>query len=243
MASSSIRRNRHRMRALVIEDDAGIASGLRHALTQAGYATDVCDTVAGAVGLLRAERYDLVLLDLGLPDGDGRTVLQRLRATHTTNKDGTPAQTPVIIMTARDAVGDRIAGLDSGADDYLVKPFDVNELLARLRAVQRRMSGRAQPTLCHGALELDPAARVVTLLGTPVALGVREFDLLHTLLQASPRVMSKAQLEAALYPLGEGLESNAIEVHVHHLRRKLGDGVIRTLRGVGYFVPRAEAAA
>lgn len=241
MSLCSIRRNRHRMRALVIEDDAGIASGLRHALTQAGYATDVCDSVAAGTGLLCAERYDVVLLDLGLPDGDGRAVLQRLRARHATAESGTAPHTPVIIMTARDAVEERIAGLDSGADDYLVKPFDVNELLARLRAVQRRMAGRASPTLSHGALELDPAARVVTLLGVPVALGVREFDLLHTLLQASPRVMSKAQLEAALYPLGEGLESNAIEVHVHHLRRKLGDGVIHTLRGVGYFVPRSEA--
>lgn len=240
MATHSNRNNRHRMRALVIEDDAGIARGMQHALTQAGYATDVCDTVAGAWGLLRAERFDLVLLDLGLPDGDGRTLLQRLRAVNPSGS-GTPAHTPVIIMTARDAVDDRIAGLDSGADDYLVKPFDVNELLARLRAVQRRSVGRAQPTVRHGALELDPAARVVTLSGTPVALGVREFNLLHTLLQASPRVLSKPQLEAALYPLGEGLESNAIEVHVHHLRRKLGDGVIRTLRGVGYFVPRAEA--
>lgn len=228
------------MRALVLEDDTGIARGLQHALTQAGYATDVCGTVAGAWSLVCAEKFDLVLLDLGLPDGDGRTVLQRLRMRAESADQGTLPHTPVIIMTARDAVDDRIAGLDSGADDYLVKPFDVNELLARLRAVQRRSAGRARPTLRHGALELDPATRTVTLNDNPVALGVREFDLLHTLLAASPRVLSKAQLEASLYPLGEGLESNALEVHVHHLRRKLGDGVIRTLRGVGYFVPRAE---
>jgi DNA-binding response OmpR family regulator len=231
------------MRALVLEDDAGIARGLRHALTEAGYATDVCDTVAGASALLRVEAFDLVLLDLGLPDGDGRVVLQRLRAMPERGTAGTRPHTPVIIMTARDAVDDRIAALDSGADDYLVKPFDVNELLARLRAVQRRFAGRARPTLVHGTLELDPATRSVTVNQDPVTLGMREFDLLHTLLLASPRVLSKAQLEAALYPMGEGVESNAIEVHVHHLRRKLGDGFIRTLRGVGYFVPRAEPTA
>ncbi|MBS4038554.1 MAG: response regulator transcription factor, partial [Hydrogenophaga sp.] len=146
---------------------------------------------------------------------------------------------PVLIMTARDGVDDRITGLDGGADDYLVKPFDANELMARLRAMQRRAHGRSQPTIEHGDLVIDPAAHTVLKAGEPVVLGAREFGLLLVLLQASPQVLSKSRLEAAMYGFGEALESNAIEVHVHHLRRKLGEGLIRTVRGVGYFVPPA----
>jgi two-component system, OmpR family, response regulator QseB len=231
------------MRALIVEDDPGIARGLRFALTQAGYATDVSDTLASAWLLLLSESFDVVVLDLGLPDGDGASLLARLRQRPAHDQQaGTHALTPVLIMTARDEVPDRIAGLDLGADDYLVKPFDVHELLARLRAIQRRAAGRAAPLLVHGELALDPAARKVSWRGQEVALGVREFDLLHTLLQVSPRVLSKGQLEASLYSLGEGLESNAIEVHVHHLRRKIHERLIQTVRGVGYCIPPESPA-
>jgi DNA-binding response OmpR family regulator len=224
------------MRALVVEDDPDIARGLCEALTQAGHAVDACSTLSQAWAALQAESFEVVLLDLGLPDGDGTKLLERLRQL----EPAPLAHTPVIIMTARDSIGDRIAGLDRGADDYLSKPFDVNELLARLRAIQRRAAGRARATLVHGPLELDPAAHTVTLSGQPVHLSGREFSLLHTLLLASPRVLSKAQLCASIYAFDEGLESNAIEVHIYHLRRKLGDGLIRTMRGVGYFIPRAQ---
>jgi two-component system, OmpR family, response regulator QseB len=230
------------MRALIVEDDPGIAQGLRFALTQAGYATDVCCTLAAAWSVLVAEAFDVILLDLGLPDGDGGSLLQRLRKRPQQQTQGSHPQTPVLIMTARDEVPDRIAGLDLGADDYLVKPFDVHELLARLRAIQRRAAGRAAPLIAHGDIVLNPATRQVSFCEQDVPLGVREFDLLHTLMQASPRVLSKAQLVASLYPLGEGLESNAIEVHVHHLRRKLGEQAIQTVRGVGYCVPRDSKA-
>jgi len=146
---------------------------------------------------------------------------------------------PVLIMTARDGVSDRITGLDEGADDYIVKPFDANELLARLRAMLRRAHGRSNPLIQHGDLVIDPAAHSVLRAGQPVVLGGKEFALMLTLLQASPQVLSKSRLESALYGFGEALESNAIEVHIHHLRRKLGESLIKTVRGVGYFVPPA----
>lgn len=225
------------MKALVVEDDVGIAKGVSFALTQAGYANDVCHTLAGAWSLLQAEAFDLVVLDLGLPDGDGNALLARLRHKSTTVPQGTPAGVPVLIMTARDDVQDRIVGLDHGADDYVVKPFDVNELLARIRAIQRRSAGRASPVWSYHHLTLDPATRQVTWRDKPVVLSPREFDLLFTLLQASPRVLSKSQLEASLYSLHEGLESNAIEVHVHHLRRKIDESIIQTVRSVGYTMP------
>ena len=229
------------MRALVVEDDAGIAAGLQAALKQAGHAVDVCPDARRAWAALCVEPFDVVLLDLGLPDGDGIDLLARLRR----QPEPAPGRvllprgdTPVIIMTARDGVNDRIGGLDSGADDYLVKPFDANELLARVRATLRRAGGRRRPFLEHGALRIDPAAHSVTRHGVPVALGAREFALLLTLVQARPQVLSKSRLESALYGFGEALDSNAIEVHVHHLRRKLGESLIKTVRGVGYFMPR-----
>lgn len=234
------------MRALVVEDDPGIASGLSLSLRQAGYAVDVCGTLESAWTALCVEPFDAVLLDLGLPDGDGLDLLTRLRR----QSERRPGQStlpqrdlPVLIMTARDGVSDRIFGLDEGADDYIVKPFDPNELLARLRAMLRRASGRSKPVIEYGDLVVDPATRSVERAGLPVALGGKEFALLLTLLQAKPQVMSKARLESAMYGFGEGLESNAIEVHVHHLRRKLGDSLIRTVRGVGYFVPQEPPAA
>lgn len=223
------------MRVLVVEDDKGIATGLRNHLRQEGCAVDLAGDVASAWTALCAERFDLVLLDLGLPDGDGSEVLRRLRqAGSGPLPDPT---TPVLIMTARDSTDARIAGLDQGADDYVTKPFDPGELAARMRALRRRAHGRAAPTLRHGEIELDPSTRGVKRDGVPVALSAREFMLLQALLEASPRVLSRGQIEARLYAFDKALESNAIEVHVHHLRRKLGDGLIRTLRGVGYFMP------
>ena len=230
------------MRILVVEDDVGIADGLQANLQQRGYAVDRCDTLAHAWAALQAEPFDAVLLDLGLPDGDGGTLLQRLRQASAA-PGGLPApDTPVLIMTARDEVQQRIAGLDLGADDYLVKPFDVDELEARLRALLRRAAGRASSAIRHGALEVDPAARTVLRDGVPVDLSPREFAVLLVLLESRGRVQSRQQLEARLYNWQDAIESNAVEVHVHHLRRKLGSALIHTMRGVGYFIPRDVAA-
>lgn len=224
------------MRVLVVEDDAGIAQGLRLALGQQGWAVDCAPSLETAWAALQAEPFDAMLLDLGLPDGDGVTLLRRLRLASAQSLPD-PAM-PTLIMTARDEVASRISGLDTGADDYLTKPFDANELAARMRAVCRRARGRADPVLRHGPFELDPATRQVRRHGQAVELSAREFGVLLTLLQASPRVLSRQQIETSLYAWDKVLESNAIEVHVHHLRRKLGDGLIQTMRGVGYFVPQ-----
>ncbi len=232
------------MRILVIEDDAGIAAGLRATLQQRGYAVDVCGDVASAWGALRTERFDAVLLDLGLPDADGGVLLQRLRAAPVGGTAGAalpdPA-TPVLIVTARDQVQQRIAGLDMGADDYVAKPFDIDELDARLRALLRRAAGRAAPTIRHGGIELDPAARTVRLQGQLVEMSPREFSVLRVLLEARGRVLSRQQIEEHLYSWDAAIESNAVEVHIHHLRRKLGSATILTMRGVGYFIPQEAA--
>ncbi|WCM88744.1 response regulator [Acidovorax sp. NCPPB 3576] len=232
------------MRILVVEDDAGIADGLRTNLQQRGYAVDVCSSVATAWSALRMERFDAVLLDLGLPDGDGAQLLRRLRH----SPAGAPAvaalpdpATPVLILTARDQVHQRIAGLDEGADDYLAKPFDVDELEARLRALLRRAAGRASPTIRHGDLEVDPAARTVRQAGQQVDMSPREFSVLLVLLESRGRVLSRQQIEESLYNWQSAVESNAVEVHIHHLRRKLGSGRIQTMRGVGYFMPLEDA--
>lgn len=223
------------MRVLVVEDDDGIAQGLCLALRQQGCASDVAAGVAQAWAALRAEAFEMVLLDLGLPDGDGSEVLRRLRAAPA---GGLPdAATPVLIMTARDEVASRIAGLDLGADDYLSKPFDPGELAARMRALRRRATGRAQTLLHWGELQIDPASRTVVRAGSKVELSAREFAVLLTLMEVRPRVLSRAQIETSLYDWSTLVDSNAVEVHVHHLRRKLGESVIRTMRGVGYFVP------
>lgn len=222
------------MRVLVVEDDQGIAAGLNANLRQQGWAVDCVDSVAQAWAALCAEPFDVVLLDLGLRDGDGGEVLRRLRLASGCRLP--VAATPVLIMTARDQVASRIAGLDMGADDYVTKPFDMAELAARMRAMRRRADGRAQPLLRHGALSIDPAARSVTRDGVPLELSAREFGVLLALLEVSPRVLSRQQIEAKLYSWDHALGSNAVEVHVHHLRRKLGDSAIRTVRGVGYFM-------
>lgn len=237
------------MRILVVEDDDGIARGLRARLGQHGFAVDVTAMLERAWAALRAERFDLVLLDLGLPDGDGASLLRRLRASPDISPhagaSAAPAlpdpRTPVLIMTARDEVSSRIASLDLGADDYLIKPFDPDELAARMRALLRRAAGRAEPLIRCGTLGIDPSARTVLRDGQPVELLAREFAVLLALVQARPRVLSRSQIEAAIYNWDGALDSNAIEVYVHHLRRKLGESVIRTMRGVGYFIPADPA--
>ncbi len=232
------------MRVLIVEDDAAIAQGLSDNLRNANYAVDVCATAREAWLCLQAEPFDAVLLDLGLPDGDGLELLERLRrqpaATAGTQESLPHPDLPVLIMTARDGVNDRIVGLDTGADDYVIKPFDANELQARMRAMLRRASGRSRPVIRRADLVIDPASHVVEKAGVVVPLGGKEFAVLMAMLQASPRVMSRSRLESALYGFGESVESNAIEVHVHHLRKKLGDQLIKTVRGVGYFIPEEE---
>ncbi|HEY2686160.1 MAG TPA: response regulator [Steroidobacteraceae bacterium] len=218
------------MRVLLVEDDKMIAQGLLTGLRQSGLTADWAPDGRAAEASLRSGRFDLVLLDLGLPYRDGVTVLRDMR----TRGDATP----VIILTARDNVSDRIAGLDAGADDYIVKPFDLDEVTARMRSVLRRSAGRSEPVITHGELQLDPAARSVTLAGKPVNLSAHEFSVLEALLQRPGAVLSRAQLEDRLYGFNDAIASNAIEVYVHGLRRKLGVDVIRTLRGVGYFVPK-----
>lgn len=220
------------MRVLIVEDDAGIATGLAATLRASGYAVDVTATLALASAALRVEPFDLVLLDLSLPDGDGLDWLRQVR------RSGSVM--PVLIMTARDALPDRVAGLDEGADDYVVKPFEPEELLARMRVALRRSEGRASPLLRHGDLLVDPAAHTVVRNGEPVVLRAKEFALLLALLRGSGHVLSRQRLEQALYGFDEVLDSNALEVHMHHLRRKLGDGLVKTVRGVGYFVPVPE---
>ena len=220
------------MRVLIVEDDQNIASGLAATLRAAGYAVDVSPTLALATAALAVEAFELILLDLGLPDGDGLQWLRRLRERGVV--------VPVLILSARDALPDRVAGLDEGADDYLVKPFVPEDLLARMRAALRRNEGRASPLLRHGDIEIDPAAHTVTLLGQPVLLRAKEFALLLALLRGCGQVLTRQRLEETLYGFDEALESNALEVHIHHLRRKLGDDLVKTVRGVGYFVPRPQ---
>jgi two-component system response regulator QseB len=220
------------MRVLVIEDDRMIAKGLERALRQDGYAVDGVADGKSAAEALRTSTFDLVLLDLGLPERDGLDVLRELR--------GRGDATPVIIVTARDDVQNRIAGLDSGADDYVVKPFDLDEVAARMRSVLRRAAGRADPCIRHRGITLNPVTHVVERDGEPVVVSAHEFSVLEALMQRPGSVLSRAQLEDRLYGWGESVESNAVEVYVHGLRRKLGTDVIRTLRGVGYFVPKEQ---
>ncbi len=218
------------MRLLVVEDDSMIGAGIRTALSQDGYTVDWVRDGEAADLATATNDYDAILLDLGLPGKGGLELLAHWR------KRQNPV--PVLIITARDAIADRICGLDTGADDYLVKPFDLDELSARLRALIRRRSGRASPVIEHGPLYLDPATHDVRLEGKPVKLSAREFALLHLLLQEPGVPLSRSQLEDRLYGWGEEVGSNAVEVHIHALRRKIGSELIRNLRGVGYLVPK-----
>ena len=224
------------MRILLVEDDDLLAAGIRDTLERALYAVEWVGDGMHAVAARDPNAVDLVIRDHGLPGLDGVEVLRRVRAGGET--------TPVLVLSARDTAPDRVAGLDAGADDYLVKPFDVDELLARVRAQQRRSRGAASNVIEHGRLRLDPAAMAVTFDGTPVVLQRREFMLLQRLLQSPGQVLSRAQLEEAIYGWDSGVESNSVDVHIHKLRKKLYPEVIRTVRGVGYIAdPPALASA
>ena len=218
------------MRVLLVEDDAQLGDGLRTALKQEGYAVDWAQDGEEGDLALRTEPYDIVVLDLGLPGQSGLEVLEQLR-----NRG---SDVPVLILTARDTSKDRVAGLDKGADDYMVKPFNIDELCARIRSILRRAHGRAAPKLTAGALEMDVAGRTVELAGESVELSAKEFAVLLQLLENKGRVMSKSRLEEGMYDWESELESNAVEVYVHHLRKKLGKDLIRTIRGVGYVIDK-----
>jgi two-component system response regulator QseB len=223
------------MRLLLAEDDRMIGASLQRGLKQDGFAVDwVRDGLAADVAL-RTPVHDLVLLDLGLPQKAGLEVLAAMRRRGDTR--------PVLVLTARDAVADRVAGLDAGADDYVVKPFELTELAARVRALLRRREGRAEPVVTVGALELNPATREVRLGGQAVALSAREYALLAALLARPGAILSRAQLEEKLYGWNQEIESNAVDVHLSALRRKLGADTIRNVRGVGWTIARIGASA
>jgi two-component system response regulator QseB len=217
------------MRLLLVEDDPMIGAGVQRGLKQDGHSVDWVRDGEAAELALASGVYELVLLDLGLPKKSGQELLAGWRRRGVT--------LPVLVITARDSVADRVRGLDAGADDYLVKPFDLDELSARVRALMRRKDGRATPVIEVGALSLDPAAHAVMLEGRPVALSKREFSLLHALMKQPGVPLSRERIEESLYGWNEEIESNAVEVHIHSLRRKLGAGRIRNVRGVGYMVP------
>ena len=220
------------MLVLLVEDDPLIASGILAGLAAQGLTVEHAATAAGAEALLGTASFDVLILDLGLPDEDGLALLQRLR------RQG--LVTPVLVLSARDTLGERVAGLQAGADDYLLKPFDLRELAARLHTLQRRASGRSVNPVVHGALRYDPSTREALLDGQPVELTRREHTLLETLLRNRGRVLSGDQLKNALYGLSDEVESNALNVHIHHLRRKLGNHIIETVRGLGYRLGEPE---
>ncbi|HEX6267139.1 MAG TPA: response regulator [Burkholderiales bacterium] len=218
------------MRILVVEDDPLLGRGVQAGLEQAGFAPDWVRDGVAAASALGAGEYAAVVLDLGLPRLEGLGLLRRLR-------EGGD-RTPVLILSARDALEDRVKGLDAGADDYVVKPFQFEELAARLRALVRRAHGEAAPMLSAAGVTLDPGTRTVAWQGRHVDLPAREFDVLHELMLNAGRVLSREHLQGRVYRWGEEVESNAIDVHIHHLRRKLAPALIRTIRGVGYLMPR-----
>lgn len=213
------------MRLLLVEDDPLLGDGIKTALQREGYVVEWLDNGTDAIAALRFDDFSVVVLDLGLPDVDGMEVLRHLRR---------HSALPVLILTARDDVEDRIAGLDGGADDYVLKPFDLQELLARLRVVMRRAEGRASQVLEVGPLRIDEARHQVTWRGVPVSLARREYALLLELARHPDKVMTRPRLESLLYGWDEEVASNAVEVHIHHLRKKLDKGLIATVRGIGY---------
>ncbi|OYV38507.1 MAG: DNA-binding response regulator [Thiomonas sp. 20-64-5] len=222
------------MRLLLVEDDMMIGESVLDALRGEGYAVDWVRDGVLADSALRTEQYDLVLLDLGLPKMDGLAVLKALRARRET--------TPVLIATARDAVSARIQGLDAGADDYVLKPYDLDELSARIRALLRRAAGRAEPVFSYGRISLNPATHEALLDGDPVALSQREWAVLEALIARPGMILSRAQLEEKLYSWKDEISSNAVEVYVHSLRKKLGADLIRNIRGMGYMIAKEPAA-
>lgn len=221
------------MRLLLVEDDPQLGRATQIGLEQAGYAVDWVQSAEQGETAARLHDYGGVLLDLGLPGQDGMTLLHQLR--------GRDYPGAILILTARDKVADRIAGLDGGADDFIIKPFDLDELGARIRSATRRASGRLREELVHGELRLDVAARQVTLAGQPVPLTIKEFRLLLALVEHSGLVLSRDQLEQHLYRWGEEVESNALQVHIHHLRKKLGRDLIRTVHALGYCIDKPAA--
>ena len=223
------------MRLLLAEDDRMIGASIQHGLRQDGFAVDWVQDGRAAELALGERVHDLVVLDLGLPRREGLDVLRALRRRGDTR--------PVLIVTARDAVADCVAGLDAGADDYLVKPFELSELAARIRALLRRASGRADPVIAFGDIELNPVTRETRVRGEAVALSAREFALLEALLARPGAILSRAQLEQKLYGWNEEIESNAVDVHLHALRRKIGAEAIRNVRGVGWMIAKPLGAA
>lgn len=218
------------MRLLLVEDDTMIGEAVLQVLRAEHYAVDWVRDGVMADQALRSEQYDLVLLDLGLPKRDGLEVLRGLRSRR--------SPVPVLIATARDAIGNRIAGLDAGADDYVVKPYDTDELLARIRALLRRAAGRAEPVFEYKGIRLNPATHEATLGGQPVSLSAREWAVLEPLLVRPGAVLSRVQLEEKLFSWKDDISSNAVEVYIHGVRKKLGNDVIQTVRGLGYLVPK-----
>ena len=216
------------MRLLLVEDNQILGKGIHAGLTQAGYAVDWVKDGETALSALKCEEYDLAVVDIGLPGCSGLEVLSSLR--------DKGLDLPVLLLTARDTIHDRVVGLDCGADDYMVKPFDLDELNARIRALLRRSVGRTTPVIRHGAIELDPAAHTIKKDGQVVELSNRAYAIMQTLLENAGRVMSRSRLEQSLYSWKDDIESNAVEVHIHHIRKKLGNDLIRTIRGVGYIV-------
>ncbi|MCL5260716.1 MAG: response regulator [Gammaproteobacteria bacterium] len=220
------------MRVLLVEDDELLGDGIRVGLKQYQYTVDWVKNGVAALQALQTEHFDMVVLDLGLPRLSGDEVLKSMRTKN--------INTPVIILTARDTIDDRVKGLDIGADDYIVKPFDLDELCARIRAVQRRTASRAEPTITYENIVLDPAARTVSKDGQSVELSRREFVLLQMLLENIGRVLSREQITQSLYGWGDDIDSNALEVHIHNLRKKFGNDFISTIRGVGYLLEKSK---
>ena len=218
------------MRALLVEDDQLLGDGLRTGLSQKGYTVDWLQDGQEAEHALLNEPFDIVVLDLALPRRSGMDIIKSMR--------GKGVNTPILVLTAKTDVEQRVSALDSGADDYLAKPFDLNELAARLRSLIRRTSGRAEPIISYGVLSLDPSSHMVYRKGKQINVSPKEFALLHKLLENSGRVLSRDQLAQTLYGWDNEIDSNAVEVHIHNLRKKLGIKIIRTIRGVGYMIDR-----
>lgn len=218
------------MRILLVEDDPQLGRATQLGLDQLGYAVDWVKSAEDAEISIKLHQYQCLLLDLGLPRQDGMTLLRKLRAAG--------FEQSILILTARDQIPDRIMGLDSGADDFIVKPYDLDELAARIRSVRRRLVGRSREILSHRGVEMDTAARQVRLHGVSVSLTTREFNILQILFEHLGQIITKDQLEQALYSWGDEIESNTIQVHIHHLRKKLGKELIRTLHAVGYVIDK-----
>lgn len=218
------------MRILLIEDDPQLGRATQLGLDQVGYAVDWVQSAEAAETSIKMHDYQCLLLDLGLPGQDGMSLLKKCRSNG--------FEEPILILTARDQVPDRILGLDSGADDFIVKPYDLDELAARIRSVRRRLAGRSREILSHKGVELDTAARQVSLHGELVSLTTREFNILQILMEHLGQIMTRDQLEQALYSWGDEIESNTIQVHIHHLRKKLGKELIRTMHAVGYVIDK-----